>query len=35
MTVPYTTVFFELDCGYWPAEAEKRLRQAMQKDRTL
>jgi L-fucose mutarotase/ribose pyranase (RbsD/FucU family) len=35
MTVPYTTVFFELDCDYWPAEAEQRLRQAMQKDRTL
>ena len=20
MTVPYTTVFFQLDCGYWPAD---------------
>ncbi len=30
MTIPYTTVFFELDCGYWNAEAEQRLRQAMQ-----
>lgn len=29
MTIPYTSVFFELDCGYWNAEAEKRLRQAM------
>jgi len=28
MTIPYTTVFFELDCGYWTAEAEQRLRQA-------
>ena len=26
MTLPYTSVFFELDCGYWSAEAEKRLR---------
>lgn len=26
MTIPYTTVFFELDCGYWSAEAEQRLR---------
>lgn len=29
MTIPYTTVFFELDCGYWSAEAERHLRQAM------
>ncbi len=29
MTIPYTSVFFELDCGYWDAEAEERLRQAM------
>jgi L-fucose mutarotase/ribose pyranase (RbsD/FucU family) len=29
MTIPYTSVFFELDCGYWNAEAEGRLRQAM------
>jgi L-fucose mutarotase/ribose pyranase (RbsD/FucU family) len=29
MTIPYTSVFFELDCGYWDAEAEQRLRQAM------
>jgi len=29
MTIPYTSVFFELDCGYWNAEAEQRLRQAM------
>jgi L-fucose mutarotase/ribose pyranase (RbsD/FucU family) len=29
MTIPYTSVFFELDCGYWNAEAEERLRQAM------
>lgn len=23
---PYTSVFFELDCGYWTREAEERLR---------
>src|ERR1039458_10655620 len=23
MTIPYTSVFFELDCGYWNAEAEQ------------
>lgn len=26
LTLPYTSVFFELDCGYWNADAEKRLR---------
>jgi hypothetical protein len=25
MTIPYTSIFFELDCGYWPPEAEQRL----------
>ena len=29
MTIPYASVFFELDCGYWSTEAEQRLRQAM------
>ena len=29
MTIPYTSVFFELDCGYWTAAAEKRLRTAI------
>jgi L-fucose mutarotase/ribose pyranase (RbsD/FucU family) len=29
MTIPYTSVFFELDCGYWNPEAEERVRQAM------
>ena len=29
MIIPYTSVFFELDCGYWTAEAEEHLRQAM------
>jgi hypothetical protein len=26
LTIPYTSVFLELDCGYWSEEAEKRLR---------
>jgi len=29
MRIPYTSVFFELDCGYWNAQAEKKLRGAM------
>lgn len=29
MCIPYSSVFFELECGYWNAEAEKRLRTAM------
>jgi len=29
MTMPYTSVFFELDCAYWNADAERRLRSAM------
>jgi L-fucose mutarotase/ribose pyranase (RbsD/FucU family) len=29
LDLPYTSVFFELDCGYWNAEAEERLRQAI------
>jgi L-fucose mutarotase/ribose pyranase (RbsD/FucU family) len=29
MTIPYTSVFFELDCGYWNAAKEARLRAAM------
>src|SRR5580698_1187230 len=28
LTIPYTSVFFRLECGYWSAEAEKRLRAA-------
>jgi hypothetical protein len=30
MTIPYTSVFFELDCGYWNAGAEERLREAIE-----
>jgi hypothetical protein len=29
MTIPYTSVFFELDCGYWNADAEQSLRAAI------
>lgn len=29
LTIPYTSVFLELDCGYWDAESEAALRQAM------
>jgi L-fucose mutarotase/ribose pyranase (RbsD/FucU family) len=29
LTIPYTSIFFELDCGYWGARAEQRLRQAL------
>jgi hypothetical protein len=29
LRIPYTSVFFELDCGYWDASAETRLRARM------
>jgi len=29
LTIPYTSVFFQLDCGYWSRDAEERLRAAM------
>jgi hypothetical protein len=29
LTIPYTSVFFQLDCGYWSPEDESRLRAAM------
>ena len=31
LTVPYTSVFIRLDCGYWTDEQEKKLRQKMGK----
>ncbi|MDP4291175.1 MAG: hypothetical protein Q8908_08845, partial [Bacteroidota bacterium] len=31
LTLPYTSVFFRLECGYWTDEAEKELRAAMAK----
>jgi L-fucose mutarotase/ribose pyranase (RbsD/FucU family) len=30
LTIPYTSVFLQLDCAYWPSQAESRLRDAMQ-----
>lgn len=30
MTLPYTSVFLQLDCGYWNAEKENRLRDAIE-----
>ncbi|WP_430814952.1 RbsD/FucU domain-containing protein [Carboxylicivirga sp. RSCT41] len=29
LSVPYTSVFFQLECGYWNGEAEKELRNKM------
>lgn len=29
-TIPYTSVFFQLECGYWNAESEKELRRTME-----
>ena len=29
LTVPYTSVFFQLECGYWNAESEEDLRNIM------
>lgn len=31
LAVPYTSVFLQLDCGYWNAASEKRLRDSMAK----
>ena len=33
MTIPYTSVFLQLDCKYWGADAEERLRRKMQNDK--
>lgn len=33
LTIPYTSVFLELDCGYWTREAEERLRSSMRSNR--
>jgi hypothetical protein len=30
LTLPYTSVFMYLECGYWDAAAEQQLRKAMQ-----
>ena len=29
MTIPYTSVFIRLECGYWSTDQEKRLREVM------
>jgi hypothetical protein len=29
LALPYTSVFMQLDCAYWPPDAEKRLRARM------
>lgn len=31
LTIPYTSVFFELECGYWDAEKERRLRNSLER----
>jgi len=31
MVLPYTSVFFELECGYWSSEAENDMRERMKK----
>jgi len=33
LTIPYTSVFLRLDCGYWGAESEQQLRDAISKSR--
>lgn len=32
LAIPYTSVFVELDCGYWTSEAEESLRLSMTKN---
>jgi hypothetical protein len=32
LTLPYTSVFLQLDCGYWNAESETELRSAIKAD---
>jgi hypothetical protein len=34
MAIPYSSVFLQLDCKYWPEAAERRLRQAMRETET-
>jgi hypothetical protein len=29
LTIPYTSVFIQLNCKYWSNDAEKRMRQKM------
>lgn len=30
LAIPYTSVFFQLECGYWNAEAENNMRQLLE-----
>lgn len=32
MTLPYTSMFFQLECGYWNDASEKSLRDAISAD---
>ncbi|MGA2218091.1 MAG: hypothetical protein ABSG51_08390, partial [Terracidiphilus sp.] len=29
LTIPYSSIFLELDCGYWNSDSETRLRSAL------
>jgi len=29
LTIPYTSVFFQLECGYWPSGSEQQMRDEM------
>lgn len=31
LTIPYTSVFLELECGYWTSESEQNLRRSLQR----
>ena len=31
LAIPYTSVFFQLECGYWNSESENMLREALKK----
>jgi L-fucose mutarotase/ribose pyranase (RbsD/FucU family) len=33
LTLPYTTVFMELDCGYWGPKSEAKMREKMKEDK--
>ena len=33
LAIPYTSVFLELDCGYWPTASEAKMRDKMKADK--
>lgn len=33
MSLPYTSLFLQLECGYWDADKEQRLRQSLERTR--